>query len=207
MFSDLIMSLINCKECENVVSSEAETCPKCGVKIASKQMGCVTKTTIFVIGVIFIGAMSRISTNDSTDSEKKIPSTAQVLADLDSENDQLKEKLRILKADSAAATDKKNKDEAVRKSIIGAIMLKKSMRDPDSFKLESAYVIEKTGAVCYEYRAKNGFGGTNVGRAVFSGEGKGFKTSEMQGFTRRWNKECVGKSGSETSAYINWYAL
>jgi hypothetical protein len=152
----------------------------------------------------FIGAMSRISYNDSVLYEKKLLSTAQVLSDLESKNDQLKERLQLLKADSAAAADKKKEDDAVRKSILGVIMLKKSMRDPDNFKLESALVIDATSTVCYEYRAKNGFGGVNVGRAVFA---KTFKTSKMEGFSRRWNKQCAGKRGSETSAYINWHAL
>ena len=35
------------------------------------------------------------------------------------------------------------------------------MRDPDSFKLSSVIIMDK-GAVCYEYRAHNGFGGVNV---------------------------------------------
>lgn len=176
------MSLINCKECTNIVSSDAETCPNCGVRITPKPMGCVTKISIFIIGVFLIAAMSRIFSNESS-----LPSP-------------------VPDSPEQAAVKKKT-DDAVKKSVLGAILLKKSMRDPDSFKLESAYVIEKTSAVCYEYRAKNGFGGVNIGRAVFSGEGKGFKTSEMEGFTRRWNKECAGKSGSETSTYINWHAL
>lgn len=176
------MSLINCKECANVVSSEAETCPKCGVKIAAESMGCGTKIAIFVIGVVFIGAMSRISSNESA-SIASIPETPE------------------------QAAEKKKVDDAVEKAILGAVMLKKSMRDPDSFKLESANVIDGTSAVCYEYRAKNGFGGVNASKAVFSGDGKMFKTSEMEGFSRRWNKECAGKSGSETKAYINWHIL
>jgi hypothetical protein len=40
----------------------------------------------------------------------------------------------------------KRQDKAVRRAAVGAIMLKKSMRDPDSFKLESALVINGTGA-------------------------------------------------------------
>ncbi|MBV8810885.1 MAG: hypothetical protein JO033_19625, partial [Acidobacteriaceae bacterium] len=34
--------------------------------------------------------------------------------------------------------------------------LRHSMRDPDSFKLDSVLLMD-SGAVCYEYRARNGF--------------------------------------------------
>ena len=38
--------------------------------------------------------------------------------------------------------------------------LKQGMRDPDSFKIESAMMIT-SGDVCFVYRARNGFGGYN----------------------------------------------
>lgn len=105
------------------------------------------------------------------------------------------------------AAEKRRKDDAIQRASSGAIVLKKSMRDPDSFKLESALVINGTGAVCYDYRAKNGFGGTNVGHAVLSADGKQFRTSEMEGFTKMWNKECAHKSGTETATAIRWFVL
>lgn len=43
------MSLIKCKECGTEVSSKAETCPKCGARVARKPIGCGT-----VIGIIFL---------------------------------------------------------------------------------------------------------------------------------------------------------
>lgn len=46
------MALIKCKECGTEVSSKAETCPKCGARIAAKPMGCGT-----LIGVIFLGGI------------------------------------------------------------------------------------------------------------------------------------------------------
>lgn len=72
--------------------------------------------------------------------------------------------------------------------------LKRSMRDPDSFKLGSVRLIENSDAICYEYRAHNGFGGVNVGHAVLSATGK-FKTDEADGFAPLWNKECAHKLG------------
>jgi hypothetical protein len=39
----------------------------------------------------------------------------------------------------------------------------------------------KDGTVCYGHRAQNGFGGMNIGNAVFTPSGN-FKTDEMDGF-------------------------
>jgi hypothetical protein len=47
--------------------------------------------------------------------------------------------------------------------VLGAKQLRDSMRNPDSFKLSEALMM-KDGAVCYEYRAQNGFGGMNLGQ-------------------------------------------
>ncbi len=172
------MALIKCKECGNEVSSKAETCPKCGASISAKPMGCGS-----LIGVVFLGIIILASLSSIFSSSAPPPGTPE----------------------QAAA--KKKEDEAVQRATVGAVALKKAMRDPESFKLESALVINGTDAVCYDYRAKNGFGGMNVGHAVLSADGKRFKTSEMDGFAKLWNKECAGKSGTEVAAAIRWFAL
>jgi hypothetical protein len=77
----------------------------------------------------------------------------------------------------------------------GAVTLKQNMRNPDSFKLESAFIVGSTEAVCYEYRSQNGFGGMNRGKAVLAGTK--FETNETSGFVKLWNKECANKAGSE----------
>ena len=102
---------------------------------------------------------------------------------------------------------REKKDLHVQKAAIGAIALKKATRDPEGFKLESALVIENTGAVCYDYREKNQFGGVNVGNAVLSADGKLFKTYEENGFSKLWNKECANKTGTEVATAIRWFAL
>lgn len=87
------------------------------------------------------------------------------------------------------------------RAMIGGATLKKSMRNPDSFKVESALAMETTGAVCYEYRAQNGFGGMNMENAVLTATGD-FKTESMDGFSRLWNKNCANQSGYEYAKYI-----
>lgn len=85
--------------------------------------------------------------------------------------------------------------------ILATRRLKESMRDPDSFKLESAFVIDGSGEICYKYRAHNGFGGVNVGYAVYSKIG--LFTDETSSFRSMWNKVCAGKSGKELAVTLN----
>ena len=171
------MSLIKCNECGTEISSKASACPKCGAKI--KRTSMFTKlVAVFIVATILIAVFQGSSEKQSSQSPVLTPAQ---------------------KAENA------KQDEYVKRAALGAIMLKKSMRNPDSFKLDSALVIDKTGAVCYDYRAQNGFGGINIGHAVLSG--KTFKTSEMSGFEQIWNRDCANKAGHETSASINWFAL
>jgi hypothetical protein len=77
--------------------------------------------------------------------------------------------------------------EDQERALIGAQILRKSMRNPDSFKLESVLVTMK-GVVCYEYRAQNGFGGMNVEFAVLSPPYVGFNQNASA-----WNSRCAAK--------------
>jgi hypothetical protein len=109
----------------------------------------------------------------------------------------------------AAQTDKKTegdkkKDGRITMAALGAQQIKRSMRDPDSFKLTSVLIIDKTGAVCYEYRGRNGFNGMNFGQAVFSANSRVFKTNEMAGFSKAWNKECAHQEGTENVEFVSW---
>lgn len=79
---------------------------------------------------------------------------------------------------------------ASMRARLGLKALKDAARNPDSFKLVSARIIEKSYAVCYEYRAQNGFGGMNRGRAVLAADGK-FLNDGMDGFTKAWNAQCT----------------
>ena len=46
------MALIKCKECGTEVSSKAKTCPKCGIRVADKQYGCLPSIVIIFLGLI-----------------------------------------------------------------------------------------------------------------------------------------------------------
>lgn len=67
------MALVKCSECKNMVSSTAETCPKCGAKVDLMKIKENTKNTnkgclIIAGGVLFIGLISSLfKGNDSTE--------------------------------------------------------------------------------------------------------------------------------------------
>ena len=141
-----------------------------------------------VAGILLVLAWLVIPTGSLVDSEVQEPSKKLVPNEPDE-----KEKLaRTL---------------SFQRAVFGARVLKESMRDPDSFNLETAIVVEGTGAVCYEYRAKNGFGGTNYGRAVISADGSKFLTNTMEGFALWWNAECANKKGVDSAAALRWFVL
>lgn len=73
------MALIKCKECGTEVSSKAETCPKCGARVATKPMGCGTLVGVIFLGGIVIAAFSSIfssGTGSDTSSPPTSPSSA-----------------------------------------------------------------------------------------------------------------------------------
>lgn len=100
---------------------------------------------------------------------------------------------------------REQKDEVTwERALLAARELHDAMRNPDSFKLTSVLFMDD-GSICYEYRAQNGFGGMNVGRAALAANGS-FKTNEMNGFAALWNRRCAGKIGENKTWAIN-YAL
>jgi hypothetical protein len=104
-------------------------------------------------------------------------------------------------ADATAAKYKAEEDarKRVRESqfqegIIYARVLKKNMKNPDSFKLEQV-IRTSEGIYCYEYRATNSFNAIVPGHA-FVGNGKSGSSDGGPGFTALWNKYC-GRSGED----------
>jgi len=94
-------------------------------------------------------------------------------------------------------TEKTNK---LTKAIAAAITIKRAMRNPESFKIESAILMDN-GSVCYQFISQNGFGGMNRMKAVHYGADN-IKTSEMEGFSGKWNKECAKKQGEDIKDYL-----
>lgn len=78
-------------------------------------------------------------------------------------------------------------------AVAGAMTIKNNLKDPDSLKFSQIIITEPHGAVCYEYRARNSFGGMGMAKAAISADRKAMLTSEQSGFTKLWNKECANK--------------
>lgn len=100
--------------------------------------------------------------------------------------------------EKAASDAKKRIDDArFQEGLLYARVLKKSMKNPDSFKLE---LVTRTaaGMFCFEYRATNSFNAIVPGRA-FIGEGKSGSSDDGDGFAAQWNRHCGGRSGDNLS--------
>ena len=88
---------------------------------------------------------------------------------------------------------KEKKEGEFQKVVAGAYILKQGMKNPDSFKLESAAMMAD-GSICYEYRSTNSFNAVVPGRYVMAPKNSGDSAAS-------WNKYCGGKSGTDyTSA-------
>lgn len=107
-----------------------------------------------------------------------------------------KESTAGLAAKQIAAEQKAYNDKKYSRVFTGEQALKKIMRDPDSLVFERVRYMDDE-SVCYEYRAKNGFGGMSKGEAVLSE--KGFITNDDKGFDPIWSEKCASKSGEEIS--------
>ena len=59
------MALIKCKECGTEVSSKAETCPKCGVRVTVKN-GCLTFIVVIFLGFVTLAVLINTSKTHTT---------------------------------------------------------------------------------------------------------------------------------------------
>src|SRR5579862_9905866 len=162
---------MHCSNCGHLIATDDKFCTGCGRPIAVIPVK-KKKThplVLLLAVVLFVGVLGAII-NAVTRSFVTDPSS------------------RAVEAESG---------ERPARAASGALTLKNAMRNPDSFKLSSALVMS-TGSVCYLYRAQNGFGGVDVGHAVFTATGN-FKTDESDGFATLWHKECAKKMGQETA--------
>jgi hypothetical protein len=164
--------------CGNDVARNAKFCPKCGHRFSTS--GFTVLLAFIIVGVLIWGMAKASGLGPDATTAAPPPLTKE----------------------QQAAKDKQ--DLAFVRAVAGARQLKASVRNPDSFKLGETLVMAD-GAVCYDYRAQNGFGGMNVGQAVLAPSGK-FKTNNSDGFTSLWNKECGGKTGTDKTWEIGYSA-
>jgi hypothetical protein len=78
----------------------------------------------------------------------------------------------------------------------GALIVQSEMRNPESFQLVTVGDMQ-SGALCYVYRAQNGFGGMNPGHATYVKN-----VVIVDGTEIAWKKICVGKPGADITAKV-----
>jgi len=93
------------------------------------------------------------------------------------------------------------KDEALAVNVMAVQVLKRSMKNPDSFKLESALRM-KDGTLCLNYRATNSFNAVVPGAAVIA-QKTAATSDDRDKFRPLWNKHCAGKQGEDVKV-IRW---
>jgi hypothetical protein len=106
-------------------------------------------------------------------------------------------------AAAAPTAASRKADLELNAAIAAGRMLKRSAKDPSSFKMES-FLIFPGGAACYEYRAKNSFGALVPAKAVFTPPAI-LVTSEHDHsrFVRAWDATCTRPDGAERAGGLN----
>jgi hypothetical protein len=99
-------------------------------------------------------------------------------------------------------TAKQVRERRFQEGMIYARVLKKSMKNPDSFKLETV-IRNSDGVFCYDYRATNSFNAVIPGHA-FVGAGKSGTSDQGAAFVPLWNRYC-GHLGEDFGTIV--YAL
>lgn len=149
------MALVKCHECGTEISTEAKTCPKCGAKV-KKEIG--GGTVLLIAIATLVGAFAILG--DGTPSAPQAAQTPEQ------------------KAQQAA------EDKRYAVAATAARLLRESMRDPESLKIDSLRVNQDANIVCAEYRARNGFGGMNREIVVVTQDGSSQSAAN-------WNKHCT----------------
>ena len=167
------MALKPCRECGETVSSGAKLCPHCGVATPIPKRSALAGFVLLIVVLAFVGHQNSVP----------VPTAAEA------------------PPEPTPAPPKTGGDATFSMAVLGARSIKEAMRDPDSFKLVDV-TIQKNNAICYTYRAKNGYGGMNLEYAVFSHDRKRFRSSSQEGFVGTWNKECGAKSGRNETANV-----
>ena len=175
------MALITCTECGKEVSDQANSCPQCGAKkFKPKPAKKPTSMLTWAIAAIVLIAIAM--------SAKNSPSSASAPGTVAKTPEQI------------AAKEKR--DAQLQLAAMGALSLKKGMKDPEAFSMTSA-VVKNSGAACYEYRAKNGFGATFPSIAIMTSKGKMLvKEHDGNTFSNAWNKECTVSGGDDIADMI-----
>ncbi len=163
------MALTKCNECGTDISDKATACPKCGAPASKPKKKTGLLTWIFAAVIAFV-AISALTANHNAASVST----------------------QTAPAAKPGPTAQQKLEESDRMNA-GALvlMLRKSAKDPDSFKLHSA-TVTKDGAGCVEYSATNSFNARLRAIAVVT-RGK----TAVSNSPATWNKLCAHKDSTD----------
>jgi hypothetical protein len=135
---------------------------------------------VFVIfGVILvIGVLAGLAADPSP------PPTAAERAELAAKEAAGKEAARA--EEKKAADEKARKERNFQFTVLLAKSIRESVRDPDSLVWEGITANDDSSIVCFQFRAKNGFGGYNRESATYANGKLGQSAAS-------WNKHCAKK--------------
>lgn len=152
------MSMINCHECKNKISSKAKVCPHCGVKPKPKT-SLVTWAVLIIILIV--------AGNGVVNYEPPTAAQRQAMAERAEKERQEKNKPK-----PAEQLRQEKIEESFSRWSGAQIYLEKyikdDLKDPESYEhIETTYRDNgETLTVKMRYRAKNSFGGYVVSQAV-----------------------------------------
>lgn len=95
-------------------------------------------------------------------------------------------------------------DERANLAITYARLIRKQAHDPDSVEFTSVFMSYESNAICYRYRARNGFNALRQEAFMIMSKGE-LKDESSKGFSTAWNRDCVNKNGQEARAAANIY--
>jgi len=177
------MTIVKCHECGNDVSTEAKTCPSCGVKVKKP-----TSRTTIVLGSLLAFSFGAAILDTQHATTTRQTAEAERLAALTPEQR------------SAEEAAKAAREIQLQRAIAGAMMLKKSMKDPRAFELTQLTVMPD-GTACYDFRGKNSFGATFPTAAVITTKGKLLtQERDKNAFVNAWNAACTRSGGTNITA-------
>lgn len=177
------MALVNCVECGHAVSTEAASCPGCGsLKFAQRtppREQEKTKSQALLVtagaGVVVVSLMTLVLSSHGESATTRAKVAAAVEASKTPEQ----------RAAEAAAKAKKEAD--FQFAVVAARALKGSLKNPASFELVSAILVDGGGPLCLEYRGTNSYNAVITERAAIKRDYK----------LGKWALECTGKTGSD----------
>lgn len=174
------MALVKCSECGKDISTSAKACPNCGAKLKRPGSGLLKLLGWGIVIVLFFAALPALF--------------------IDSPGPPTPEKTAQKRQPSS---EEKKRTAQLQLAGLGALTLKKTAKDPESFRLQSAFV-KPNGVACFEFRGKNSFGADIPGQAVMLQSGNVYTNNSEDNtrFAAAWNGDCTKAGGDDIAPML-----